>query len=76
MTGKVYTIDEIRHIVTPIAAEYGVDRVYLFGSYAAMKQPLKVISISVLTVEQYRIYSSWADCTAIWRMLLGRRSIC
>jgi len=29
-----YTIDELKHIIAPIASEYGVDRVYLFGSYA------------------------------------------
>lgn len=34
MNGKVYTIDEIRRIAAPIAAQYGVARMYLFGSYA------------------------------------------
>jgi predicted nucleotidyltransferase len=29
-----YTVDEIAKIVTPVAEEYGVERVYLFGSYA------------------------------------------
>ena len=29
-----YTIDEIRNIVTPIAQQYGVDSLYLFGSYS------------------------------------------
>ena len=29
-----YTIDEIKEIVTILAARYGADRVYLFGSYA------------------------------------------
>ena len=31
---KVYTVDEIRSIVAPIAAAHHVGRVYLFGSYA------------------------------------------
>ena len=31
---KVYTVDEIADIVGPIAAEYGAERVWLFGSYA------------------------------------------
>lgn len=31
---KVYTIEEIRSIVAPIAAAHDVDRIYLFGSYA------------------------------------------
>lgn len=34
MNNKVYTIDEIKNIVAPIAKEYGVQRVFLFGSYA------------------------------------------
>ena len=29
-----YTIEEIKSIVSPIARKYGVERVYLFGSYA------------------------------------------
>ena len=31
---KVYSIEEIRSIVAPIAAAHRVGRVYLFGSYA------------------------------------------
>ncbi len=34
MTDRIYSIDEIKSIVAPIAKQYGVDRVYLFGSYA------------------------------------------
>ena len=34
MTTKVYSINEIKKIVNPIAKSYGVDRVFLFGSYA------------------------------------------
>ena len=30
----VYTINEIKNIVTPIAKKYDVERVFLFGSYA------------------------------------------
>ena len=29
-----YTVDEIKEIVAALAAQYGADRVYLFGSYA------------------------------------------
>lgn len=32
--GEIYTIDTLRSIIAPIAARHGVDRVYLFGSYA------------------------------------------
>ena len=34
MSNKIYTIDEIRQIIFPIAIRYGVERMYLFGSYA------------------------------------------
>mgnify|MGYP004473946125 CR=1 FL=1 len=34
MSEKVYTIEEIRALVAPIAQAYGVERIYLFGSYA------------------------------------------
>ena len=33
MQGK-YTVEEIKRIVNPIAHEYGVDYMYLFGSYS------------------------------------------
>ncbi|MDR0621059.1 MAG: nucleotidyltransferase domain-containing protein, partial [Deltaproteobacteria bacterium] len=29
-----YSIEEIREIVSPIAQRFGVDRMWLFGSYA------------------------------------------
>ena len=31
---KVYSIEEISSIVAPIADEMGIERIYLFGSYA------------------------------------------
>lgn len=34
MSAKKYTIEEIKNIVEPIARKYGVERIYLFGSYA------------------------------------------
>ena len=34
MSEKIYTIEEIREIAAPIAMEYGVAAMYLFGSYA------------------------------------------
>jgi predicted nucleotidyltransferase len=33
-TRRVYTLMEIKDIVTPIARSHGVDKVYVFGSYA------------------------------------------
>lgn len=34
MTEKIYTVDEIRNIVAPIAKRHSVSKMYLFGSYA------------------------------------------
>ena len=34
MSDKIYTLDDIRAIATPIARRYGIDALYLFGSYA------------------------------------------
>lgn len=34
MSDRIYTVDEIKSIVSPIAERYGVQRVFLFGSYA------------------------------------------
>ena len=34
MSDRIYTLNEIKSIIAPIASRYGVDRVYLFGSYA------------------------------------------
>ena len=42
MQTQVYSIDEIREIVAPIAKQHGVDKVFLFGSYAGATQHLPV----------------------------------
>lgn len=34
MTDRIYTVDEIRNIVAPIAKRHRVTKMYLFGSYA------------------------------------------
>ena len=34
MSNRIYTLDEIAGIIAPIAARYGVDRIFIFGSYA------------------------------------------
>mgnify|MGYP000295474353 FL=1 len=34
MNDKIYTIDEIKEILSPIAASHGIKKVFLFGSYA------------------------------------------
>lgn len=34
MNNAVYTIDEIKEIITPLATKHGLNKVYVFGSYA------------------------------------------
>lgn len=34
MADKVYTLEELKSIIAPIAQRHKVDRIYLFGSYA------------------------------------------
>lgn len=34
MNDIIYSIEEIKNRISPIAMRYGVERVYLFGSYA------------------------------------------
>ena len=34
MNNKIYSVEEIRDIVTPIAKKHGIAVLYLFGSYA------------------------------------------
>ena len=34
MSNRIYTLEEIAGIIAPIAARYGVDRIFIFGSYA------------------------------------------
>ena len=34
MSDKIYSIEELKSVIVPIAEKYGVENVYLFGSYA------------------------------------------
>ena len=34
MSNEIYSIEQIRNIVAPIAKQHGVQRIFLFGSYA------------------------------------------
>ncbi|MBQ7520378.1 MAG: nucleotidyltransferase domain-containing protein [Clostridia bacterium] len=34
MTDKIYSVEEIRQIAAPLARQYGIGALYLFGSYA------------------------------------------
>ena len=56
MSDKVYTLDEIRAIAAPIAKQYGVAAMYLFGSYARGEQnaesDIDILLTADLTQEQ------------------------
>ena len=34
MSEKVYSHDELKTLIAPVAQRFGIDRIYLFGSYA------------------------------------------
>lgn len=34
MSDRIYSLNEIKEIIRPIAGKYGAERIYLFGSYA------------------------------------------
>ena len=62
MSEKVYTIEEIRALVAPIAQAYGVERIYLFGSYAGARPRRNQIWTFALTGGEYAVCLNWADC--------------
>ena len=45
----MYSPEDIQKIVSPIVARYGVERLYLFGSYATGKIPRPASLIFVST---------------------------
>ncbi|MFR7744651.1 MAG: nucleotidyltransferase family protein [Acutalibacteraceae bacterium] len=64
MQTQVYSIDEIREIVAPIAKQHGVDKVFLFGSYA--RGDATPASDVDLCVDAHQ--AAWSVCP--------RRSVC
>ena len=76
MCGKIYTLDEIKAIASPIAESHGVAALYLFGSYARGE----ATSDSDL---DFRIekgasapFSSLAACSAILKMVSRKTPMC
>lgn len=57
---KTYTIDEIKNIAVPVAQQYGVERVALFGSYAKGEQ--KETSDIDLIIKKGNIKGYFAFC--------------
>ena len=50
---KVYTLDEIKNIAGEIAKRHGVERMFLFGSYARRRLNQIATLISALIKEEY-----------------------
>ena len=62
--GKIYTVDEITAAVKPIAEKYGIDKVWLFGSYARGEATEKSL-ISPLTWR----YSPVCSGGTVWSLM-------
>ena len=53
MSDKIYTLDEIKSIAAPIARQYGVDAMYLFGSYALTDRATLQLNVQTAADEKY-----------------------
>ena len=60
--GKIYTIDEITAAVKPIAEKYGIDKVWLFGSYARGEATEKSDVDLLISYQNH-----WVVFIPIWR---------
>ena len=67
MCDKIYTLDEIKSIAAPIAKQYGVDAMYLFGSYA--RGEATATSDLDFRIERGRIRSLF-DLSALYQALV------
>ena len=76
MRDQVYSVRDLRAIIAPIAARHGVDRVYLFGSYARGEATKTAMSICVLTRALSAACLRWARSTATLKTALERIWIC
>lgn len=54
MREQIYSVGDLRAIIAPIAARHGVERIYLFGSYARGEATKNVMSICASTRETIR----------------------
>ena len=74
MTNKIYTIEEIKKIVQPIAKNYGVENVFLFGSYARGEEtPDSDIDIVVCGGENFKKSNIFAFAEDL-REMLGKNA--
>ena len=72
--GKIYAIDELRALISPIAAQYGVGRIFLFGSYAR-GQATENSDVD-LRIDKGRGCLLWGHYTATWKNGLGKSWTC
>lgn len=76
MREQIYSVGDLRAIIAPIAARHGVERIYLFGSYARGEATKTVMSICASTRETFAVCSLWARSTAISKTALEKIWIC
>lgn len=60
MEVRKYTVEEMKEIIEPIARKYGVERVYLFGSYA--REDAKESSDLDLRIDKGSLRGMFALC--------------
>ena len=73
----IYTLEQLKELIAPIAEKYRLSAVYLFGSYArgTAKEASDVDLLVDTTGTSLTSLSPWAHCTAIWRMPCKNGSI-
>ena len=56
-SGLIYTIDELKQKIVPIAARYNLPAVYLFGSYAR-NEATEESDVDILIDSGFYVYSA------------------
>ena len=75
MSNRIYTLDEIAGIIAPIAARYGVDRIFIFALMLAEKPTKTVTLIYVSKQSLSKGFLPLADCMPILKRRLAKSLI-
>ena len=57
-----YSIEDLRQIISPIALQYGVESVSLFGSYSKGSAGLRYMAVAERAVASFQ---QWLDETSL-----------
>ena len=73
----IYSIYEIQQRIAPVAKQYGVKAVFLFGSYAEVRPARTAISTywSIPAERTCAVFSLWEHCIATLKRHCKSRSI-